>query len=406
MSDINTIKKLNGLPVNKTETESGAVIDASNSVDIGNQLPSFADLLPEQALPYWAFLQQYPIVEASSILLIFWGLAYVIRRYVLSLIGRLTNHTDTKLDDYVFAQLRSPVFNTVILIGAIIASKSAGLDTGFATYITPICLTLIILINVRAAMNVSAGVITAFSRNKEKFQSIDTQTEPLLIITAKLLSVLVGAYSVLTIWGINPVGLLASAGIVGLAFGFAAKDTLANLFSGIFILADRPYRLGDYVNLASGERGKITHIGIRSTRLMTRDDIEITVPNGLIGNEKVVNESGGSEQKMRIRLPLQCAYESNLNKVHDVLMSVAEAEPEICQFPTPRVRFRGFGDSGIDVQLLGWIEHPQDRGRIKHQLIMAIHQAFEEHNIEIPYPRYVMIDYAASNNKDDTIQQN
>ena len=72
--------------------------------------------------------------------------------------------------------------------------------------------------------------------------------------------------------------MLALAGIVGIAIGFTAKDTLANLFSGVFILADRPYKMGDYVNLESGERGRVTHIGIRSTRILTRDDIEVTVP--------------------------------------------------------------------------------------------------------------------------------
>jgi len=394
MSDINTLKKLNGIPVNEaaesTATES-ATQAAPEIIDFTSQLPSFADLLPEKLLPYWGLIQQYPILEAGVILSFFWILAYLIRRYVLSLIGRLTDHTESDLDDYIFDQLRSPIFNAVILIGIIIATKSAGIVDGVASYITPICLSFIVLIAMRAAMNVSSTVITAFSRSKNKFKNIDARTEPLLIITAKLLSVLIGAYIILVIWGINPVGLLASAGIVGIAFGFAAKDTLANLFSGIFILADRPYKLGDYVNLASGERGKITYIGIRSTRLMTRDDIEITVPNGVIGNEKVVNESGGPEQKMRIRIPLQCAYESDLNEVHDVLMAVADAEPEICKYPTARVRFRGFADSGINVELLGWINRPEDRGRLKHVLFMAIHQAFKDNDIEIPYPRYMML---------------
>ena len=347
--------------------------------------------MPEQLDPYWAFVQQYPIVEAAAILTVFWGLAYVIRRYVLNLIGRLASHTKTNLDDYIFAQLRAPIFNTVILIGIIIATKSINLDQGVAAYITPICLSLIILIAMRATMNVSSGVITAFSNDKDNFKNLDSRTEPLFIITFKLLSILIGAYLVLVVWGINPVGLLASAGIVGLAFGFAAKDTLANLFSGIFILADRPYRLGDYVNLSSGERGKITYIGIRSTRLMTRDDIEITLPNGVIGNEKVINESGGPAHRMRIRIPLQCAYEADLQEVHDVLLKVAEDEPEICDYPAPRVRFRSFGDSGINVELLGWIDHPEDRGRLSHVLFMAVHKAFKDNDLEFPYPRLVSL---------------
>ena len=73
--------------------------------------------------------------------------------------------------------------------------------------------------------------------------------------------------------------------------------------------------------------------------------------------------------------------------VHDVLMKVAENGREMCEFPSPRVRVRGFADSGINVQLMGWIEEPEDRGRISHLMYMGIHQAFREHNLEIPYPR-------------------
>jgi MscS family membrane protein len=82
---------------------------------------------------------------------------------------------------------------------------------------------------------------------------------------------------------------LASAGIIGIAVGFAAKDTLANLFSGVFILADSPYKLGDYVVLEDNSRGKVTQISLRSTRMLTRDDVEVTVPNSITGNTKIIN---------------------------------------------------------------------------------------------------------------------
>jgi len=198
------------------------------------------------------------------------------------------------------------------------------------------------------------------------------------------------------IWGINPVGLLASAGIVGIAVGFAAKDTLANLFSGVFILADRPYKLGDYVNLDGGERGKVTHIGIRSTRILTNDDIEVTIPNGVIGNEKIVNENGGTYHKRRVRINVQCAYSADLEKVEEVLLAVGNAEPRVCDYPATRVRYRSFGASGIDLQLSVWIEEPKDRGGVTHVLIKAIHKAFKENNIEIPYPHMTLLKSEAS----------
>lgn len=359
--------------------------------EMSNQLPKFVDLLPEQAQPYWQFMQTYPIVEAVAIFAIFLGLALFIRRYAITLISRLADKTNSNIDDRIIDSIKAPIFNIVLWFGLIVATKSAGYIDGSASYVAPIALTMIAFALLRASLSVSSILITSMSRDANRFKKMDIRTEPLLIITSKILLMIMGAYVILMIWGINPVGLLASAGIVGIAVGFAAKDTLANLFSGVFILADRPYKLGDYVNLDTGERGKVTHIGIRSTRLLTRDDIEITIPNGLIGNEKIVNESGGSYHKMRIRINVQCAYNSNLDKVESALMGVANAEPKICTHPAARVRFRSFGDSGIDVQLMGWIEEPEGRGLITHLLIKAIHKAFDENNIEIPYPHMTIL---------------
>ncbi len=357
------------------------------SANLNDQVPTFVDLLPEQAQPYWQLLQKYPIIEAAVIFLVFWSLAYVIRRYAITLIQRLTTQTKSDLDDKLIDALRPPVFSTVIWFGLIVASKSAGFVDGVFHFIAPVASTMIVLSLLKAALTVSSLVISALSHDGSRFKTFDVRTEPLMIIVSKILLLVIGAYVTLLIWGINPVGLLASAGIVGIAVGFAAKDTLANLFSGVFILADRPYKLGDYVNLDGGERGRVTHIGIRSTRILTRDDIEVTIPNGVIGNGKVVNESGGTHPKMRIRLNVQCAYDADLEEVEKVLMSLAQDHSEICSFPAPRVRVRGFGESGIDIQLMGWINEPKDRGRIMHTMFKGIHRSFKEHNLEIPFPK-------------------
>lgn len=368
-----------------TSEQETAVFEST--ANLNEQVPTFTDLLPQALQPYWEIVQQYPIAEAASIFIIFWSLAYLIRRYAISGLRKLTTRTKSNLDDSIIEALRPPVFSTVIWFGLIVASKSAGFDEGVFKYLAPIASTMIVLGILKAALSISASVINALSRDDSRFQAFDVRTEPLMVISSKILILILAAYVTLIIWGINPVGLLASAGIVGIAVGFAAKDTLANLFSGVFILADRPYKLGDYVNLDGGERGKVTHIGIRSTRILTNDDIEVTIPNGVIGNAKVVNESGGSHPKMRIRLNVQCAYDANLDHVEQVLMDLAQSQEGLCDFPAPRVRVRGFGESGINIQLMGWIEEPKDRGRVTHLMYKEIHQTFRQENLEIPYPK-------------------
>ena len=184
--------------------------------------------------------------------------------------------------------------------------------------------------------------------------------------------------------------LLAAGGIVGIAVGFAAKDSLANLFSGIFILADGPYQVGDFVVLDSGERGAVTNIGLRSTRLLTRDDVEVTVPNAVIANAKIINESGGPWEKARIRVRVGVAYGSDIDQVRRTLMEVARDNPDLDSDPEPRVRFRSFGESGLDFELLGWIHEPVLRGRVLDALNTEVYKRFQQENVEIPFPQRVV----------------
>ena len=162
---------------------------------------------------------------------------------------------------------------------------------------------------------------------------------------------------------------------------------LSNLFAGLSIVADAPYKLGDYVVLDSGERGKVTFIGLRSTRILTRDDIEITIPNGVIGNAKIINEAGGPSEKRHIRIPIGVAYGSDIDKVIETLDHVAKDHDEICENPKPRVRFRKFGTSSLDFELLCWINQPVDRGRMEHELNCAVYNLFQKEGIEIPFPQ-------------------
>jgi small-conductance mechanosensitive channel len=188
-------------------------------------------------------------------------------------------------------------------------------------------------------------------------------------------------------WGINVTAWIASAGILSVVIGFAAKDTLGNLFAGIFIMADSPYKEGDYINLDTGERGYVRDIGIRSTRIQTRDDIEITIPNSVIANSKIINESGGPHEKERIRITIDVAYGSIIEDVKSIMNNIAQSSDSVCQDPAPRVRFREFGESGIRFQLLAWIEKPELRGRVIDELSTEIYNSFNSNNIEIPFPQ-------------------
>ena len=341
--------------------------------------------IPESLMPAWEFVNAYPIAGAIGLVLVSILLAYTMRTVVLVGLLRIASRSKNQFDDVVITHLKKPVFMTILNLGLILAVQVAQLPFGSGFFINIFASAIIVswMLNL---LRLSSGVLDRLA-DSPRASLVEPRTIPLFDLVFKLVVILVASYSLLLVWGINPVGWLASAGIVGIAIGFAAKDTLANLFSGLFILADSPYQIGDYINLDTGERGKITHIGMRSTRLLTRADVEITVPNAVIANAKITNESGGPYQKMRIRLPVGAAYGSDVDQVCAVLQKIGDDHEETASFPEPRVRMRGFGPSELNFELLAWIENPQDRGRISHQLYMKIYKAFAEEGIEIPYSK-------------------
>ncbi len=153
--------------------------------------------------------------------------------------------------------------------------------------------TLLILIWGKAIFDVGTILFSKLSAMGDRFTWIQPQTLPLIQFGFKVLVISVQAWMLLSVWNVSLTSWLASAGVVGIAVGFAAKDTLANFISGIFILADAPYKVGQYIIIDGDTRGVVTEIGMRSTRLLTRDNVEVTVPNAVIGNAKIVNESSG-----------------------------------------------------------------------------------------------------------------
>ncbi len=352
---------------------------------LSEELPSIVDWLPDGLIPVWEIVLATPFLASLVIAITFYLLAVVLRSVIFWGLARLANMTDSLLDDDVLRYVRKPAFTSVLYFGLSLAANVAPLPFGKQLIIN-ILLSVIIGSWMRASILISTVLLDTLEQH-DSFSLIEIRTKPIFDLTAKILTILVGSYLLLLIWGINPLGWLASAGIVGIAIGFAAQDTLANVFSGFFIVADAPYKIGDYITLDTGERGLVSRIGLRSTRLLTRDDVEITIPNGVIASAKIVNESGGPYLKIRIPIAFGVAYGSDVDQVSEVVQSIAKSHPSVCEQPQPMVRMRAFGASSLDFDLLVWIEDPQYKGSISHDLFVEIYKAFGREGIEIPYAK-------------------
>lgn len=341
-----------------------------------------------QQLCYWIKedFGQGPVVAAAIVgisILIGLVLHYIVLRGLAAIFRRTKND----IDERVLHSLRGPVIITVFLAGCFIAVNMVGDLQGFAQPIARALLTLGLCVWTVLGTRVSSILLQYASQLSDDFAWIDIRTVPLFANLATVLVLSLALYLLLQIWDIDAAGWLASAGIVGVAVGFAAKDTLSNLFAGVFIVADAPYQLGDYIVLDDGVRGEVVHIGLRSTRIQTRNDVHITIPNSVIGTSKIVNQSGGGDTAMRVGIPVGVGYDSDIDVVRKLLMEVTEGKTYVRKDPEPRVRFRRLGDSALEFELQVWVNDPSQRGQVVDAILTDIVHRFRVEGIDIPFPQ-------------------
>jgi small-conductance mechanosensitive channel len=315
-------------------------------------------------------------------------IALLVRLLFVWVISVFTRKTTTDVDNRIAAELRNPLITTIILVGVILAYLEFQAPAQINFLVLGILKTFIALLWAVAFMRVGRILLEVVSEMVDKIKFIEPRTLPLFEMILKVVVAGGFLYFVCIAWSVPLTSWLASAGVIGIAVGFAAKDTLSNLFSGIFIVADTPYKVGDFVVLDNTIRGQVLEIGMRSTRLLTRDDIEVTVPNAVIGNAQIVNQTGGPHEKMRVRVRVEAAYGSDVDHVEQVLLGCVEGVEHVVDEPSPRVRFRSFGASGLVFELLVWIEKPVFHGRVLHALNGRVYKAFAAEEIEIPYSKH------------------
>jgi small-conductance mechanosensitive channel len=328
-----------------------------------------------------------PLIHAGVIVVIAVVVAIIIERTIHRAFTALAKKTKTDLDDKIIAILRRPIFVSAISLGMHYGSRALDkqLVGGPRRYVYGVIITLVVVFWTTAVMRSGSLVLTAMSRRSRPGSLLQESSLPLFDILFKIAAVGSAIYLGFLAWDMDLTAWLASAGILGVALGFGAKDTLANLFAGIFIIADAPYKLGDFVVLDESLRGRVTSIGIRSTRILTLDDIEVTVPNGVIGNGRIINETGGPDIRQRIRVPVSVAYGSDIDRVREVLLGCVDGVEDITASPKPQVQFVNFGASGLDFVLMVWINRPDVRDVVKDRLNVRIYKALAKADIEIPY---------------------
>jgi MscS family membrane protein len=331
-------------------------------------------------------LKEHIILKQLVVIVIYAILAKIADLLIDKVLKRFAARTSIGFDDQIIETLHGPLVWSLFLLGVQHALVLRPMEQPWQTVLPAGCKTLILFIWIFASIRL---VNRLADRNLGRVLTRGKIGNDLFLLLKNILRVVIvasGLLWLLSIWKVDLTPLFASAGIAGIAVALAAKDTLANFFGGISIFADNTFKVGDFIVLDSGERGEVVEIGIRSTRIKTRDDILITIPNSILANSKIINESAPLP-RFRIRVPVGVAYGSNLVEVEEILLGVAEANTNVVREPAPRIRVRRFGESSVDFELLCWVDDPSQRGREIHNLLKAIYQAFGDRHVSIPFPQ-------------------
>jgi small-conductance mechanosensitive channel len=195
-----------------------------------------------------------------------------------------------------------------------------------------------------------------------------------------------GFYLALTMSGINLSSLALLAGAVGVGLGFGLQNIVSNFVSGLIILAERPIAIGDRVEIGN-IAGCVKQISLRSTTVLTNDNITIIVPNSDFITHTVTNWSYG-DPRVRLRLPVGVAYGTDTDQLRRALLEVAGQHPKVLREPAPELFFLGFGDSSLNFELAVWTaEMTAKPRRFRSELYYAMDKKLRECGIEVPFPQ-------------------
>ena len=189
----------------------------------------------------------------------------------------------------------------------------------------------------------------------------------------------------LQLWGLDLSSLTVFAGILGVGIGFGLQGIAKEFISGIIIIFERPIQVGDFVEV-DNLMGTVKYINVRSTEIITLDQISIIVPNSRFLESEVINWSHRSSIS-RIKIPVGVAYGSDLTTVRTTLIQAAKEHSDVLMDPSPKVAFMGFGESAVNFNLLIWIKEPRKQLLIKSDIYFRIETMFRHRHIDIPFPQ-------------------
>ena len=340
---------------------------------------------------------------ALGIFIIVLILRYKIIKWMVDLLKVLTEKTTNTIDDKIVKVMESPLRWVIVIIGLQLSVSLFHMSSEMHLIYERIIRSFFILITSWLFFN----LLTIFS---DLFHSIAIKVNSelgeslgkLLLTVFRAVIIVISVMAVFQEWGFNVSAFLASMGLVGMAFALAAKDTAANLFGSMVIFTDRPFKIGDWIKTSQVE-GTIEEIGMRSTKVRTFAQALVSVPNGVLANEAILNWS--QMRKRRIKMTLGLTYDTSSSQMRTILDEIRTMlkENEAIHQETIFIHFTDFQDSALGIfcyfftKTTAWGEYMQ----VREEVNLTIMKIVEDNGAAFAFPSQSL--YIESTPKDEYV---
>ncbi|HWP35002.1 MAG TPA: mechanosensitive ion channel family protein [Thermodesulfobacteriota bacterium] len=334
----------------------------------------------ELPAPVWIVVPAYLALIVLASRLASAGIEWALRRW-----ARRTRGT---ADDRFVKAIRAPLVFALFLGGLRLGLLAVELAPRARATVEQIIQLGLIALLALAGVRLLGLVVAEWGRRVEGVGAIAGPAQAM----GKVILIAVALVMMADALGISIAPLVTTLGLGSLAVALALQDTLANFFSGLYLLADKPVRVGDYIRLDTGEEGYVTSIGWRSTRIRQLSNNIVVVPNQKL-SQAIITNYHLPEPRMALLIRVGVAYDADPDRVERLLLEVAADAarsgeiPGLLAEPAPLVRFiPGFGDSSLDFTLIVQVAEFVDQYVVQHELRKRILAALRRAGIEIPYP--------------------
>lgn len=309
----------------------------------------------------------------------------IFERVILSRLRRLAQRTKWEGDEIIIEALRRRVVVFLALAGVYAGMLSLPLGETLVFYLKRLFLALVILLGTAVLARMAVGFVNLYLRKG----AFPLPSASIFTNLTKLVVFIIGVLIILQSLGISITPILTALGVGGLAAALALQPTLANLFSGLQIVAARQLHPGDYIKLESGEEGYVADITWRNTTIRSIQNNMIIVPNARLASIVVTNYYQ-PQQEMNVVVPVGVSYASDLERVEKVTIEVAkevmlEVPGGVPDF-APVIRYHTFGDSSIIFNVVLRAREYADQYLVRHEFIKRLHRRYQKEGIVIPFP--------------------